>query len=175
MKPAFLHTDRRESFTTWRLRTLMNWYPMYFGTGGRILFWAADSQELHLRLRLSAWTYNLVGTIFGGSMFAAADPFYMVLLKRVLGDGFVVWDKSASIRFRKPGRQALYTKYMLDNELLAEIRRAVAEKGETERTFRIEWLDADGVLYAEMERVCYVAEAEFYKQKKGAGQRMRFK
>ena len=175
MKPAFLQTKRRESFTTWRLRTLMNWYPMYFGTGGRILFWAADSRELHLRLRLSAWTYNIVGTIFGGSMFSAADPFYMVLLKRNLGDGFVVWDKSAHIRFRKPGRKALYTKYLLDNELLEDIRRDVAAKGETERTFRIEWLDADGVLHAEIERICYVADAEFYQEKKGVGQRVRLK
>lgn len=38
MKPKFLQTDHRESVKSWRFRTLMNLYPMYFGTDGRILF-----------------------------------------------------------------------------------------------------------------------------------------
>nr|WP_298607956.1 DUF4442 domain-containing protein [uncultured Spirosoma sp.] len=57
---------------------------MYFGTGGKILFWSSDWREVHVRLRRNIWTYNYVGTIFGGSMFSATDPFYMVMLLRIL-------------------------------------------------------------------------------------------
>jgi hypothetical protein len=32
------------------------------------------------------------------------DPFYMFLLIRNLGDDYMVWDKSASIEFVKPGK-----------------------------------------------------------------------
>ncbi len=170
MRPEFLKTNKRESWRSWWLRTLMNWYPMYFGTGGKILFWSADSTEVHLRLRLNIWTYNYVGTIFGGSMFSASDPFYMVMLLRVLGPSFVVWDKSASIKFKKPARSTLYAKLEVTNVVLEEIKTRVKEHGHTTHDFIIQWIDKEGVLNAEMQRHCYIADKEFYKKKKGDSQ-----
>ncbi len=32
------------------------------------------------------------------------DPFFMLMLMTRLGPGYVVWDKSASIEFVRPGR-----------------------------------------------------------------------
>ncbi|UFH55830.1 DUF4442 domain-containing protein [Spirosoma sp. KNUC1025] len=174
MKPAFLQTTRRESFRTWRFRQLLNWYPMYFGTGGKILFWSGDWREVHLRLRRSIWTYNYVGTIFGGSMFAAADPFYMVMLLRILGSQYVVWDKAGQIRFRKPGRATLYARFEITDEQIDAIRRDVAASGQTERTFSVQWLDKDGLVHAEIERLCYIADKQHYEQRKSDQQRSRF-
>jgi Domain of unknown function (DUF4442) len=174
MKPAFLQTDRTESGKTWRFRTFMNWYPMYFGTGGKILFWSSDWQEVHLRLRRNIWTYNYVGTIFGGSLFSAADPFYMLMLYQVLGREFVVWDKAATIRFRKPGRSTLYSRYVLSSDLIDGIRADVAAKGQTERVLPLEWLDADGVVHAQIERTLYVADKTYYETKKQDRQSSRF-
>ncbi len=166
MKPAFLQTTKKESFTSWKFKTFMNWYPMYFGTGGKILFWAGDSSEVHLRLKLNMWTYNYVGTIFGGSMFAASDPFYMLMLFRSLGKNYVVWDKSATIKFKKPARSALYAKYLITDTDLKEIKEAVADKGETTRTFTVQWKDKNEVVHAEIERLCYIADKSYYKKKK---------
>ncbi|MCX6218675.1 DUF4442 domain-containing protein [Spirosoma sp.] len=174
MKPASLQTNRTESFKTWRFRQFMNWYPMYFGTGGKILFWSGDSREVHLRLRRNLWTYNYVGTIFGGSMFAAADPFYMLMLLRILGKSYVVWDKTGSIRFRKPGRQTLYARFNITDEQLDTIRRAVAENGQTEQTFTLDWVDAEGVVHAQIERLCYIADKQHYEQRKNDRQKSRF-
>jgi Domain of unknown function (DUF4442) len=165
MKPDFLQTTKTESFGTWKFRTLMNWYPMYFGTGGKILFWAGDHSELHLRLRLNLWTYNYVGTIFGGSLFSASDPFYMLMLFKALGDKYVVWDKSANIRFKKPAKTTLYAKYKIEEEDFNRIKAEVAEMGETTYRFVIQWMDKDKVVYAEIERLCYVGDKAFYKNK----------
>ncbi len=167
----FFPTDRRESFLTWRFRVFMNVYPMYFGTGGQILFWSADSQEVQLRLRRNIWTYNYVGTIFGGAMFSASDPFYMLMLLRSLGDAYVVWDKSASIRFRKPGRTTLYMRYLLSDEELTTIREEVAQHGRAERTYRQQWVDKEGVVYAEIERLCYIADKKHHQQRTGDSQK----
>lgn len=174
MTPVFLQTDRRESFKSWRFRQFMNWYPMYFGTGGKILFWSGDSQEVHLRLRRNIWTYNYVGTIFGGSMFAAADPFYMLMLLRILGNKYVVWDKTGSIRFRKPGRQTLYARFEITDEQLATVRQAVATNGQTEQTFTLQWLDTNGVVHAQIERLCYIADKQHYEERKNDRQQSRF-
>lgn len=151
----------------------MNWYPMYFGTGGKILFWAADHSELHLRLRLNPWTYNYVGTIFGGSMFAASDPFYMLMLLRALGPAFVVWDKSAAIRFRKPGKSTLYAVLRISEAEREAVRSEVLEKGETTRDYQVQWKDKNGVVHAEITRQCYIASKEHYRMKKGESQSAR--
>jgi acyl-coenzyme A thioesterase PaaI-like protein len=175
MKPTFLQTNRSENFKMWRFRTFMNWYPMYFGSGGKILFWAADSQEVHVRLKLNMWSYNYVGTIFGGSMFSASDPFYMLMLFHILGEKYVVWDKSASIRFKRPARKTLYAKYLISDTHIAEIKQKVLENNEIDLTFPLQWIDTEGVVYAEIERTVYIADKIFYENKRGNNQKPIFK
>lgn len=174
-KPAYLHTTRKENFKTRKFRFLMNCYPMYFGTGGKIIFWSADSKEIQVRLKLNLWTYNLVGTMFGGSMFAAADPFYMIMLHNCLGPTYVVWDKSANIRFRKPGKQKLYCKFEITDQLLTDIKETILEKQSTEIVLPLQWLDKDGAVYAEMERTIYIADKKYYEQRKGTTQSVKLK
>ncbi|MBD0258694.1 MAG: DUF4442 domain-containing protein [Cytophagales bacterium] len=163
--PSPFQTSRRESRRTRIFRLGLNLYPMFFGTGGKVTFIAADWREVHVRLGLSVWTRNYVKTIFGGSLFAASDPFYMLMLMHVLGKSFVVWDKSASIRFRRPGTQTLYARFLLDEALLDDIRRRVAEGGQTDQTLVVQWVDREGQVYAEIERNCYIADKTFYKEK----------
>lgn len=83
-----------ESLRTRLARWWFNWFPAYRGTGGQITYIAADWSEVRLRLPLNRRTRNYVGTIFGGSMYGAVDPIYMVMLIQVLGPAYVVWDKS---------------------------------------------------------------------------------
>jgi acyl-coenzyme A thioesterase PaaI-like protein len=175
MQPAIFQTTRRESGRTRFFRLGMNLYPMYFGTGGKVTFISADWREVHVRLGLSLWTRNYVKTIFGGSFFSASDPFYMLMLMHVLGRSFVVWDKSAAIRFKRPGTQTLYARFVLHAGLVEDIRRRVEEQGETEQVFMTQWVDREGHVYAEIERNCYIASKAFYKQKQAlrkAGQTM---
>ena len=95
---------------SWRSR-LQRWgfnlFPAWRGTGARVTYVADDWREVRVRLPLSWRTRNYVGTIFGGSLYGAADPIYMIMLIKVLGPGYVVWDKAATIRFRKPGTATL--------------------------------------------------------------------
>ena len=78
----------------------------------------------------------------------------------------MVWDKSASIRFKKPGRTTLYAKYKIADEDFGTIKSTVSEKGEATHNFVIQWMDKDQVVHAEIERQCYIAEKDFYQRKK---------
>lgn len=75
-------------------------------------------------MRRTVWTHSYVGTIFGEAIFSASDPLYMLMLLQILSSDFAVWDKSASIRFRKLGRTTLCTRY-----LLTDIRDDVTVNG----------------------------------------------
>ncbi len=141
-----------------RARMMFNLWPCIRGTGGRVAHIAPDWSELDVRLPLSWRTRNYVGTTFGGSMYAALDPFLMLMLIRRLGRDYVVWDKSASIRFRRPGRSTLTARFRIDDAELAELRELVdLEGGRVDWVRSIDLVDADGTVHATVEKVLYVA------------------
>lgn len=145
-----------ESIRTRMLRWGFNWFPAYRGTGGRIDYIARDFREIRVRVPLSWRTRNYVGTIFGGSMFGAVDPIYMVMLIRALGPEYLVWDKSASIRFRRPGRATLFARFVLDDGELDAIRDALARGPAVERVYAVELKDAEGTVHAVVEKTIHV-------------------
>jgi acyl-coenzyme A thioesterase PaaI-like protein len=149
-----------ESTRTRLLRWGFNLFPAYRGTGARIAYIADDFREIRVRLPLSWRTRNYVGTIFGGSMYGAVDPIYMIMLIRTLGPEYVVWDKAARIRFRKPGRSTLHARFALDGAELEAIRAATAHGSSTDRTYRVELTDAAGTVHAEVEKTIYVRRKE---------------
>ena len=149
-----------ESIRTRLVRWGFNWFPAYRGTGGRITFIARDWREVRVRLPLSLRTRNYVGTLFGGSMYGAVDPIYMVMLIRLLGRGYVVWDKAASIRFRRPGRATLFARFVLDDAELEAIRGALRTAPATDRVYTVELVDADGVVHATIEKTLHVRRTE---------------
>ena len=93
-----------ESFRSKTFRWGFNLFPAYRGTGGRVTYIADDWHEIRVKLPLNWRTRNYVGTIYGGSIYGAIDPIYMLMLIRIVGDGYIVWDKAANVRFRKPGK-----------------------------------------------------------------------
>jgi acyl-coenzyme A thioesterase PaaI-like protein len=131
-------------------------FACYRGTGARLRYVAPDWSEIRLDLPLSWRTRNYVGTIFGGSIYAAVDPIYMLMLIRRLGPEFVVWDKAATIQFKKPGRQTLHTRFVVNDEELAAIRTALESQRSVDRTYVVELVDGSGTICATVEKLIYV-------------------
>ena len=138
------------------LRWKFNLFPAYRGTGARVTYIANDFREVRVRLPLSWRTRNAVGTIFGGSMYGAVDPIYMIMLMAILGRDYVVWDKAATIRFRKPGRTTLHATFTIDDAELDAIRAATAGGHPIDRTYNVDLMDRDGVVHASIEKVIYI-------------------
>lgn len=149
-----------ESFESRLTRWKFNWFPAYRGTGARVAYIAADWREVRIRLPLNWRTRNYVGTIYGGSMYAGVDPIYMVMLIRLLGREYVVWDKAATIRFRRPGRTTLHASFIVPPEETAEIRRLLEEHAKIERDYRIDLCDGDGEVHAVIEKIIHISRAD---------------
>jgi len=142
----------RSRFMRWKF----NLFPAYRGTGARVAYIAADFREVRIRLPLSWRTRNVVGTIFGGSMYGAVDPVYMVMLIKLLGPDYVVWDKAATIRFRRPGRSTLEARFALDAGFVEAIRAELEHAPKAERTLTVELVGADGTVHATVEKVLHI-------------------
>ena len=145
-----------ESFASRRLRWTFNLIPAYRGTGARVKYVAPDFREVRVELPLSWRTRNYVGTIFGGSLYGAIDPVYMIMLIKILGPDYVVWDKAAAIRFRRPGRSTLYAKFALDEEEIRTIRELTERHPSIDRIYRVDLADAEGTICASVEKTIYI-------------------
>ncbi len=146
----------RESTRTRWFRWMTTFWPCYRGTGAKVIFVAADWSEIRVKLPLSWRTRNYVGTIFGGSLYAGVDPFFMLMLLKRLGPGFIVWDKAASIRFRKPGKTTLTAVMRIDDAELAEVQRLMTLEPKLDRTYRVELVDKDGAVHVEIDKVVQI-------------------
>jgi len=137
-------------------RRLLNLWPCYWGTGVRLKYVAKDYRELRLEVPLDWRTRNYVGTIFGGSMYGAVDPVYMLMLIKNLGSSYEVWDKAATIRFKKPGRSTLHATFRLDQEEIDLIKRQLSSADSIDRAYNIDLTDEKGVLCATVEKVIHI-------------------
>jgi acyl-coenzyme A thioesterase PaaI-like protein len=146
-------------------RFFLNLWPCIRGAGGRVVYLAQDFTHLTVRLPLSWRTRNIVGTIYGGSMYASTDPYFMLMLMRILGPSYVVWDKGCTIRFKRPAKETLFAEFKVTPEMQAEVRARVARDGEAVFTWTVAYRSGSGVVYCEFDKVLYVATREFYGEK----------
>jgi len=134
----------------------INLWPPFLGAGIRIRRLSPDWTEIDVEMKLRWWNRNYVGSHYGGSLYSMADPFFMVMLIENLGKDYIVWDKSASIRFKKPGRGTVSASFRLSEEQIREIRQALTSQQKIERVFAVEVKDESGSVIAEVEKLLHI-------------------
>jgi Domain of unknown function (DUF4442) len=138
------------------MRMLMNIWAPFLGAGIRVKRLGPDWKEIDVEMKLRWWNANYVGTHYGGSLYSMTDPFFMVMLIENLGKDYVVWDKSATIRFKKPGRGTVSASFRLPEQLIEEIKQALKAQEKIERVFIVEVKDESGNVIAEVEKLLHI-------------------
>ena len=80
----------------------------------------------------------------------------MLMLINILGPDYIVWDKAATIRFKKPGKGVMKATFQLTEEQIAEIRAAAEAQPKVEPQFQVVIKDAEGNVIAEIDKLLYV-------------------
>ena len=142
------------------MRWVLNLYPPFLGAGIRVRRLQSDWKAIDVEMKLRFWNSNYVGTHFGGSLYSMTDPFYMLMLIENLGRDYIVWDKSATIRFRKPGKGKMRTEFRLADAQIEEIRDRLKTQEKVEPTFLVQVRDESGDLVAEVEKVLHVRKKQ---------------
>ena len=138
------------------MRHIMNVWPPFLGAGIRVTRLQPDWRAIDVEMKLRFWNANFVGTHYGGSLYSMADPFYMLMLIENLGRDYIVWDKSASIRFRKPGKGRMRASFRLSEEQIESIRQQLETQEKVEPSFLVEVKDENGELVAEVQKLLHV-------------------
>ncbi|MGA9385989.1 MAG: DUF4442 domain-containing protein, partial [Candidatus Sulfotelmatobacter sp.] len=123
------------------LRRWINFWPPFLGMGIRIRRIAPDMRAVDVEMKLHFWNANYVGTHFGGSLFAMTDPFYMLMAMANLGSDYIVWDKAATIRYKKPGRGTVRAQFRLSDSQIDDIREKLKMLPKYEPVFTVEVKD----------------------------------
>jgi acyl-coenzyme A thioesterase PaaI-like protein len=143
-------STRRQSL----LERFINFYPPLLGAGIRSR--TLDERTVRVEMKLTALNRNIVNTHFGGSLYAMCDPWFMLILMRTLGNGYIVWDKAAKIEFLRPGRGKVTATFHIPPERVDEIRLA-ADRGEkVEPIFTVDVVDEQNQVVAHVEKLLYV-------------------
>jgi Domain of unknown function (DUF4442) len=119
----------------WRVRHI-RWWPPLLGAGIKTTRLDKDLRAVDAEMRLTRWNRSYRGVHFGGSLFSITDPFYVLMLAMNLGREYVVWDKSASIRYKKPGAGRVRAEFRLSEERLAGDPGGGGGGGPVRRTIR---------------------------------------
>lgn len=125
-----------------------------------------DLSYVKLKLPLNYRTKNYVGTLYGGHMYGCVDGIYMVMLINILGKEYVVWDKSAYIKFKVPGTKTLFAEFDLSEELLEQIKLEIGQNKEKDINLSVVLRDEEGKIYAEIEKTIYIASKSYHRRKR---------
>lgn len=112
-----------------------------------------------VKIAKSLLNKNYNGSIFGGTIYSATDPFYALLFDQLLQrEGFKVrvWLKSASIQYLKPGRGSLYFSIRVSDEMLKEAVTALNTVGKFVKAYPMEITNAEGEVCATVMNEVYV-------------------
>jgi hypothetical protein len=138
------------------LKTLLNLYPPYWGTGIRVTHISPDFRQARVEMRLRFYNRNYVGVHFGGSLFAMTDPFYMLMLMGVLGSEYMVWDKSSTIEYIRPGKGTVKAVFYIDDQFLGEIFENTTDGKKFLPRRVIDITDEQGQIVSKVSKILYI-------------------
>lgn len=148
-------------------KSLFNISPMYRRSCGRIIQTSEDMSYVLVRIKLSWRNVNYNGSIFGGSLFSATDPIYMIQYIELLGHDYVVWDKSAKIYFKKPARETVYAEFVVTPSEVEEVKQQVELNGAYTFNKEVNITNKDKtIVYAIAEKEIYVATKAHYQNRR---------
>jgi len=144
-----------------------NLSPMYRRSTARIILVTDDLHTVKIRIPLSYKNRNYVGSIFGGSLFAAVDPIPMIQLMYILKEDYIVWDKSAHIQFKRPAREAMFASFEFTRDEIENIIQKVKENKEVEHPKTTYITNKTGdITFCEVTKTIYIADKVFFKNKR---------
>ncbi|MBA2403313.1 MAG: YiiD C-terminal domain-containing protein [Bdellovibrionales bacterium] len=138
------------------LEKAINFYGPYLGAGVKLEKLTKDNRYAKVSMPLTFYNKNYMGTQFGGSLYSMVDPWYMLMLIKNLGRDYIVWDKGATIRFKKPGKGTVTAEFTLTQEVIDEIISEVKRNTKMDKVFKVEIKDKSGTLICEVDKVVYI-------------------
>tara|TARA_B100000902_G_scaffold70982_1_gene76550 strand:- start:1012 stop:1482 length:471 start_codon:yes stop_codon:yes gene_type:complete len=114
------------------LKFILNLYPPLLFNRIILKEISDDYKEMRVILKKVFFNINLHKTIFGGSIFAACDPYFPSMYYNIFyykGKKLSIWTKSAKIDYIKPADSSLEFLFKLSEEDINKAELKINENG----------------------------------------------
>ena len=141
------------------IRWALNLFPPLLFNRISIQSITEDFMEIKVRIRHSWMNKNFHRTIFGGSIFSAADPYFPTMYWHVFSRKKIpieVWLKSAEINYKHPAKTDLSLVFKLKEEDIQTALKVLQKDGRFQVWHSIEAVDEDGIICAEAKVLVYL-------------------
>ncbi|GAB3904532.1 PaaI family thioesterase [Mucilaginibacter boryungensis] len=140
------------------LKWAIRFYPPLFFQRIWVKSFAKGFKGVEVKVSKSIFNKNYNNSIFGGTIFSAADPFYPLLFHQIFlrrGHNVIVWLKSAQVQYLKPAHKNLHFSISIDDATILEAEQILLSEGKFIRTFTIEIFNNDNELCATVQSEAY--------------------
>jgi len=140
------------------LKWAMRFYPSLFFQRIWVIKFDEGFRGVRVKINKSILNMNYNKSIFGGTIFSAADPFYPVLFYQLLtlkGYKVIAWSKASHIHFLKPAMTDLFFKITIDDKVISKCEQALKTTGKFVRVLVID-------IYDKNEQLCVSVSNEIY-------------
>ena len=137
-------------------RMLINLYPPFLVNRVVVKYVSKDYQTVKVKIVKSIFNRNIQGSIFGGTIFSAADPFIALMYWQIFnhqGMFCEAWLKSARIDYLKPAKTFLFLHFEIAQNDVDAAKINLVENKRHECTHIVEMKDSFGVICATMETI----------------------
>ncbi|PAW94091.1 DUF4442 domain-containing protein [Mucilaginibacter sp. MD40] len=146
------------------LKWIMRFYPPLFFQRVWVKGFNKDFRGVHVSIIKSFLNTNYNGSIFGGTIFAAADPFYPVLFDRILqspGRKLKIWSKSSTINYLIPATGNLKFTITITEHQIQEVIDTIDVYGKYEGTYPVEIFNDNNEICASLNNEVYIRDLNF--------------
>lgn len=143
---------------------MMCFYPPLFFQRIWINRFEKGFRGVHVKINKSILNTNYNDSIFGGTIFSAADPFYPLLFHRILlakGYDVRVWSKSSGILFLKPGQTNLFFDIHISDEEIAEAENILNTVGKYLKNYPIDVFNVNREICVTLINEIYIRNLNF--------------
>ncbi len=121
-------------------------------------------KSVKVLIKKSFLNRNYNNSIFGGTIFAAGDPFYPVLFMQIFtkkGYKVIGWSKASEIRYLKPGFTDLHFEISVEEAEIKEAEQMLNEVGKYVKVHHIDIFNTKGEVCASIRNEIYIGNLDF--------------
>jgi len=146
---------------------LMRLYPPLFFQRVWVMNFGKDFKSVKVKINKSLLNRNYNGSIFGGTIFAATDPFLPILFNQALNlngkKRLRIWSKSSKIEFLKPALTDLFFEIKLTDADIEQALKTLTIAGKYEERFPVDVYNKNGEICVSLLNEVYVRDLDFVK------------
>jgi acyl-coenzyme A thioesterase PaaI-like protein len=140
-------------------RLMMNYFPPLFFNRISVSSIEDNYRKMTVKVRHSILNKNLQKSIFGGTIFSAADPYHAIMYWQIFahkGYKTEAWLKSAQIDYIKPSTSNLTLVFELSEKDVEEAEADLNREARFQKWHQVEAIDTKGEVCAVIRTLVYL-------------------